>query len=219
MLEEDPDHGGIFLNLASTSHIIDLFPMGSGGTKPAKDGSPLMHIAFKVSSYHALREAHDTLIEHGAAIRALRNHVSQRSIYFSDPEGTPLEIYYEKNPIGRTSPRMATATMTAHFPSTRWRPAGNSMEAIYIFMRRDLKIRRGKEITQAGHAVLGLAAKDRPIITLKANSEEDLLALEARAREEGQSHCLLRDDGHTEVLEGTPTCIAILGGDYPDWRR
>ena len=96
MLEEDPDHGGIFLNLASTSHIIDLFPMGSGGTKPAKDGSPLMHIAFKVSSYHALREAHDTLIEHGAAIRALRNHVSQRSIYFSDPEGTPLEIYYEK---------------------------------------------------------------------------------------------------------------------------
>ena len=96
LLEEDPDHGGIFLNLAGTSHTIDLFPMGTGGTKPAKDGSPLMNIAFKVSSYRALREAHDTLIEHGVAIRALRDHVSQRSIYFSDPEGTPLEIYYEK---------------------------------------------------------------------------------------------------------------------------
>ena len=91
------------------------------------------------------------------------------------------------------------------------------MEAIYIFMRRDLKMRRGKEIAQAGHAVLGWGAEDRRIITLKIHSEEDLLALEAQAREEGRLHCLVRDGGHTEVPEGTPTCIAILGGEYPDW--
>lgn len=91
------------------------------------------------------------------------------------------------------------------------------MDAIYIFMRRDLKMRRGKEIAQAAHAVIGLGAEDRRIITLKANSEQELLDLEARAKDEDRSHCLVRDGGHTEAPEGTPTCIAILGGDYPDW--
>ena len=65
--------------------------------------------------------------------------------------------------------------------------------------------------------MLGLGAEDRRIITLKVHSEEDLLTLEAQAREEGRLHCLVRDGGHTEVPEGTPTCIAILGGEYPDW--
>ena len=96
LLEQDPDHGGIFLSLKGTSHVIDLFPMGTGGTSPAADGSTLLHIAFKVSSYRALRDAHEALIEHGVAIRALLDHTSQRSIYSSDPEGTRLEIYYEK---------------------------------------------------------------------------------------------------------------------------
>ena len=96
LLEQDPDHGGVFLNLAGTSHTIDLFPMGLGGTKPASEGSPLLHIAFKVSSYGALREAYETLIDHKVAVRSLIDHTSQRSIYFSDPEGNRLEIYYEK---------------------------------------------------------------------------------------------------------------------------
>lgn len=91
------------------------------------------------------------------------------------------------------------------------------MEAIYIFMRRDLKMRRGKEIAQAAHAVIGLGVADRRIITLKATSEQDLVALEAQARAAGRPHHLVRDGGHTEVPEGTPTCIAILGGEYPDW--
>ena len=46
---------------------------------------------------------------------------------------------------------------------------------------------------------------------------EDLLELEAQANSESRPCCLVRDGGHTEIPEGTPTCIAILGGDYPDW--
>jgi len=91
------------------------------------------------------------------------------------------------------------------------------LDAIYIFVRRDLKMRRGKEIAQAAHAVIGLRADDRRIITLKANSEQDLLGLAAQSEADGRPYCLVRDGGHTEVPEGTPTCIAILGGEYPDW--
>jgi catechol-2,3-dioxygenase len=96
VLERDPEHGGVFLNLAGTSHTIDLFPMGMLGTTPAIEGSPLVHIAFKVSSYAALREAHSTLTEHGVNVDAMLDHTNQRSIYFSDPEHNRLEIYFER---------------------------------------------------------------------------------------------------------------------------
>ena len=96
ILERDPDHGGVFLNLEGTSHTIDFFPMGALGTTPAKDGSPLVHIAFKVGSYEALASAYETLIEHDVAIQALLDHTNQRSIYFADPEGNRLEIYFER---------------------------------------------------------------------------------------------------------------------------
>ncbi len=99
LLERDPDHGGVFMNLAGTSHTIDLFPqgtMGMTGTRPSAEASPLAHIAFKVASYQALREAHEVIKENDVKVLALLDHTNQRSIYFADPEGNRLEIYFEK---------------------------------------------------------------------------------------------------------------------------
>jgi hypothetical protein len=48
-----------------------------------------------VGSYEALGEAYRTLLEYGVEIDRLMDHVNQRSIYFSDPDGNRLEIYYE----------------------------------------------------------------------------------------------------------------------------
>ena len=96
-LEKDPDHGGVFLSLPGRSHIIDLFPsgtMGSGGEAGGR-GS-LIHIAFRLESYPALRDAYATLREHDIEIQATIDHVSQRSIYFRDPEGVGLELYVER---------------------------------------------------------------------------------------------------------------------------
>jgi hypothetical protein len=53
------------------------------------------HIAFQVASYEALGEAYRTLLQHGVRIERAMDHVNQRSIYFSDPDGNRLEIYYE----------------------------------------------------------------------------------------------------------------------------
>ena len=54
-----------------------------------------MHIAFKVDSYAALRDAYSHLFAKGVEIERALDHVCQRSIYFTDPDGNGLEIYYE----------------------------------------------------------------------------------------------------------------------------
>lgn len=96
-------------------------------------------------------------------------------------------------------------------------------DKIYIFMRRDLKMRRGKEIAQACHAVLGLGLgePDRPVITLKAQSAEDLRKIRRIAINHGLPNYIVRDAGLTEVRRGTHTCIAVLGapggGQFEQW--
>jgi len=55
----------------------------------------LGHIAFRVESEAALKDAYATLREHGVPITRTIDHVSQKSIYFDDPDGNTLEIYYE----------------------------------------------------------------------------------------------------------------------------
>jgi catechol-2,3-dioxygenase len=97
VLEEDPEHGGTFMALPGQSHAIDLFQ--AQDVAAAERQTPgvrgLGHIAFRVDSEEALRNANATLREHGVEITRTIDHVSQKSIYFHDPDGNYLEIYYE----------------------------------------------------------------------------------------------------------------------------
>src|SRR5262249_2141883 len=95
--EEDPNHGGVFMTLGDDFHTLDLFQHPSPESVEEPRGTPLgvAHIAFQVSSYAALGEAYRTLLEHGVKIDRAMDHVNQRSIYFFDPDGNRLEIYYE----------------------------------------------------------------------------------------------------------------------------
>ena len=98
-----------------------------------------------------------------------------------------------------------------------------------IVMRRDLKMRRGKEIAQGSHASMaflvermrGAELKLSEVegtwlfshcakICVRVDSEEELLAVHRRAREAGLEAHLVRDAGHTE-FGGVPTltCCAI----------
>lgn len=98
-MEEDPDHGGVFMSLPGDGHTVDLSPVSGADEPPpaaeAGNRPGLVHIAFKVGSYGALKQAYDTLLAHGVEVLRLMDHVSQRSVYFSDPDGNGLEIYYE----------------------------------------------------------------------------------------------------------------------------
>ena len=98
VLEEDPEHGGVFLALDGQSHAIDLF--AAKDVEAARQQTPgvrgLGHVAFRVESEAALRDAYTTLRAHGVDITRSIDHVSQKSIYFVDPDGNTLEIYYER---------------------------------------------------------------------------------------------------------------------------
>ena len=98
VLEEDPEHGGLFLALEGQSHAIDLFAVKDPAT--ARSQTPgvrgLGHVAFRVASEEALKEAYASLRDHGVEVTRSIDHVSQKSIYFQDPDGNTLEIYYER---------------------------------------------------------------------------------------------------------------------------
>jgi len=95
--EQDPDHGGVFMTLGDGFHALDItqHPEGQNGVQPARGQRGLVHVAFKVGSYAALRDAYAHLQANGVAIERAVDHICQRSLYFTDPDGNGLEIYYE----------------------------------------------------------------------------------------------------------------------------
>lgn len=96
-----------------------------------------------------------------------------------------------------------------------------------IVLRKDLKMRRGKEMSQACHASLGAILHDGKLKTNDAvkawlagpftkvvvgvNSEEELLEIYNKAREAGMNCSLIRDAGRTE-FNGVPTLTACAVG-------
>lgn len=95
--EQDPEHGGTFMTLGDNFHTIDVFPTpdAENAQKPKMGQVGLFHIAFEVAAYEDLKDAYATLIRHEVPISHCTDHVSQRSIYFNDPDGNRLEIYFE----------------------------------------------------------------------------------------------------------------------------
>ena len=98
VVEEDPKLREAFLSLGEDFHNLDVMqhPNPDSVQRPRRDQVGLVHIAFRVESYAALREAYLCLQEHGVEINHASDHVNQRSIYFQDPDGNGLEIYYER---------------------------------------------------------------------------------------------------------------------------
>lgn len=103
-----------------------------------------------------------------------------------------------------------------------------------IVMRRDLKMRRGKEIAQGAHAAMAFLT-DRlrtggrfsiaeslwlsgrfTKICVRVDSEEELLAIDNAARAACVQSIVITDAGLTE-FGGVPTrtCLA-LGPDFPE---
>ena len=95
--EQDPEHGGVFMTLGDGFHTLDItqHPAPQDAARQERGGLGLVHIAFKVASYAALREAYAHLLDSGVEIQRAIDHVCQRSVYFTDPDGNGLEIYYE----------------------------------------------------------------------------------------------------------------------------
>jgi hypothetical protein len=87
----------VFTTLGGNFHSLDFsqHPDPAGAQKPRRGHVGLIHIAFQVDDHAALRDAYVHLLEHGVEMDHATNHLNQRSLYFSDPDGNGLEIYYE----------------------------------------------------------------------------------------------------------------------------
>lgn len=104
-----------------------------------------------------------------------------------------------------------------------------------IVIRRDLKMRRGKEIAQGAHASMAVLLDGMRLqpdgsarlplwpearhwlteaftkVTVKVNSEEELLAVHTAAKAASLPCALIQDAGRTE-FKGVPTYTAVAVG-------
>ncbi len=103
-----------------------------------------------------------------------------------------------------------------------------------ICIRKDLKMRRGKEIAQGAHAsskfMVDLLSKgkswsDKHIewlnsgtkkVCVQINSEQEMIDLWNKAREKGITAHMIKDSGLTE-FDGVPTLTALaIGPDHDE---
>ena len=64
------------------------------------------HIAFKVSSLDELRAMHQRIVDKGIPIRFSADHGCSFAIYFGDPDGNMIEVYWPTGDLSRRQPHM-----------------------------------------------------------------------------------------------------------------
>jgi catechol 2,3-dioxygenase-like lactoylglutathione lyase family enzyme len=103
VLEQDPDHGGVFLSLGEHGNTLDLFPSSDPDAYPQpksgvgrREGLGVKHTAFAVETEEDLKRAYFALQDAGVPIHRAIDHTSQKSIYFYDPDDNLLEIVWER---------------------------------------------------------------------------------------------------------------------------
>jgi catechol 2,3-dioxygenase-like lactoylglutathione lyase family enzyme len=103
VLEQDPEHGGLFLSIGGLGNTLDLFQCtnpdavaSSDADLAGRSGLGVRHMAFAVETEDDLRDAYFALQAADVVILRAIDHVSQKSIYFHDPDKNLLEIVWER---------------------------------------------------------------------------------------------------------------------------
>ena len=83
-----------FLTAGSFHHEIALQNVGHDAPKPLSRGTGLYHVAFEVPDKRSFALAYRTLREAGITVAAVDHYISW-AMYFDDPDGNGLEIYWD----------------------------------------------------------------------------------------------------------------------------
>ena len=76
------------------AHDIALFEIGDEAEGPQKGAVGLNHVAWRMGSLDDLKEMYARLEAKGVPVR-VSDHTVSIGVYFSDPDGNGLEVYYE----------------------------------------------------------------------------------------------------------------------------
>lgn len=87
-----------FLSAGGYHHHVALNTLDSlGGTPPPPGHSGLYHVAFVYPDRKALAQAYKRVADYGIKVRGSDHGVSE-ALYFSDPDGNGVEMYWDCPP-------------------------------------------------------------------------------------------------------------------------
>jgi catechol 2,3-dioxygenase len=88
-----------FLSAGGYHHHIGLNTWESaGGSRPPRGTTGLYHFAILYPTRRELARAFRRLLEHGVRIGGASDHGVSQAIYFDDPDGNGIEIYWDRDP-------------------------------------------------------------------------------------------------------------------------
>ena len=89
----------VFLSAAGdSSHELALTAVGEDAPGPEADRVGLYHFAWEMESFDDLRRLHRELGERNVTIAGLGDHGISMGVYFLDPDGNEIEVFYELPP-------------------------------------------------------------------------------------------------------------------------
>lgn len=94
VVERVGDHFA-FLSGGTFHHEIALQNVGLDAPQPSPYSTGLYHVAFEVPDQRALALAYQALTEAGIPVAAVDHYAISWALYFQDPDGNGLEIYWD----------------------------------------------------------------------------------------------------------------------------
>lgn len=91
-----------FLSGGAMHHELALQEAGPDASPPNLNGIGLYHVAFEVPDQRSFAQAYNTVTKAGVPAAAVDHGISW-AMYFSDPDGNGLEIYWDtrREPQGK----------------------------------------------------------------------------------------------------------------------
>jgi len=78
-----------------TSHELALVKMEDSNIKPPSNSARVIHFAWQMASFEDLKEIYRHLLEKKIEIVRLGDHGISLGIYFFDPDGNEIEVFFE----------------------------------------------------------------------------------------------------------------------------
>ena len=86
----------VFMSAAAeSSHELALMSVAPDAPGPEQDRAGLYHFAWEMESFQDLKNAYQEMKQKGVKIAGIGDHGIAMGVYFFDPDGNEIEVFYE----------------------------------------------------------------------------------------------------------------------------